>query len=248
MTVSSPIRFAVRHGGRLRGCLRVPGDKSISHRSVMLGSVAEGVTRVEGFLEGEDSLATLEAFRRMGVRIEGPDAGRVVVHGVGLHGLRPPDGPLDLGNSGTSMRLLAGLLAPQPFGVTLVGDTSLTRRPMRRVTEPLAAMGARVETGAGGTPPLVIHPVPGLRGIDYAWFIRRDAAGRRTHHIHFLEAGSSEWERLLFRDYLRSHPEAARAYGELKQRIAAEHPDDRVAYAKAKTRFVRAAMHAARRG
>lgn len=168
MTVSSPIRFAVRHGGRLRGCLRVPGDKSISHRSVMLGSVAEGVTRVEGFLEGEDSLATLEAFRRMGVRIEGPDAGRVVVHGVGLHGLRPPDGPLDLGNSGTSMRLLAGLLAPQPFGVTLVGDTSLTRRPMRRVTEPLAAMGARVETGAGGTPPLVIHPVPGLRGIDYA--------------------------------------------------------------------------------
>lgn len=87
----------------------------------------------------------------------------------------------------------------------------------------------------------------GLPGIAYAWFIRRDAAGRRTHHIHFLEAGSSEWERLLFRDHLRAHPEAARAYGELKQRIAAEHPDDRVAYAKAKTRFVRAAMEAARR-
>lgn len=90
-------------------------------------------------------------------------------------------------------------------------------------------------------------PEHGLPGMDYAWFIRRDAAGRRTHHIHFLEAGSSEWERLLFRDYLRAHPEAARAYGALKLRIAAEHPDDRVAYARAKTRFVREAMQAARR-
>ena len=89
---------------------------------------------------------------------------------------------------------------------------------------------------------------PGLRGIDYAWFIRRDAAGRRTHHIHCLESGSSEWERLLFRDYLRAHPDAAREYGELKRRIAAEHPDDRVAYAKAKTDFIAAAMRAARRG
>lgn len=88
---------------------------------------------------------------------------------------------------------------------------------------------------------------PGLPGIDYAWFIRRDAAGRRTHHIHCLEHGSSEWERLLFRDYLRAHPEAAREYGELKRRIAAEHPDDRVAYAKAKTDFIAAAMRAARR-
>lgn len=86
----------------------------------------------------------------------------------------------------------------------------------------------------------------GLPGIAYAWFIKRDAAGRRTHHIHCLEPGSSEWERLLFRDHLRAHPEAARAYGELKQRIAAEHPDDRVAYAKAKTDFVADAMRAAR--
>ena len=168
MTRSSPVRFVARPGGRLEGRLRVPGDKSISHRAIMLGSIAEGVTRVEGFLEGEDSLATLAAFRRMGVQIEGPDAGRVVVHGVGLRGLRAPDGPLDLGNSGTSMRLLAGLLAGQGFAVTLEGDASLSKRPMRRVTGPLATMGARVEATGEGTPPLAIHPVAGLRGIDYA--------------------------------------------------------------------------------
>lgn len=168
MTVPNPVRFVARPGGRLEGRLRVPGDKSISHRAIMLGSIAEGVTRVEGFLEGEDSLATLAAFRRMGVQIEGPDAGRVVVHGVGLRGLRAPDGPLDLGNSGTSMRLLAGLLAGQGFAVTLEGDASLSKRPMRRVTGPLATMGARVEATGEGTPPLVIHPVAGLRGIDYA--------------------------------------------------------------------------------
>ncbi len=168
MTVPAPVRFVVRPGGRLVGRLRVPGDKSISHRAIMLGSIADGVTRVEGFLEGEDSLATLAAFRRMGVRIEGPEAGRVVIHGVGLRGLRAPDGPLDLGNSGTSMRLLSGLLAGQGFPVTLTGDASLSRRPMRRVTAPLAAMGARVEATSEGTPPLAIQPVAGLRGIDYA--------------------------------------------------------------------------------
>ncbi|MCU0935400.1 MAG: 3-phosphoshikimate 1-carboxyvinyltransferase [Gammaproteobacteria bacterium] len=168
MSLAAPVRYAVRPGGRLAGRLRVPGDKSISHRAIMLGSIADGVTRVEGFLEGEDSLATLAAFRSMGVRIEGPDGGRVVVHGVGLRGLRAPAGPLDLGNSGTSIRLLAGLLAGQGFAVTLAGDASLSRRPMRRVTGPLASMGARVEAAGEGTPPLVIHPVAGLRGIDYA--------------------------------------------------------------------------------
>jgi 3-phosphoshikimate 1-carboxyvinyltransferase len=167
MSLAAPVRFAVRPGGRLAGRLRVPGDKSISHRAIMLGAIADGVTRVEGFLEGEDSLATLAAFRSMGVRIEGPDAGRVVIHGVGLRGLRAPVGPLDLGNSGTSMRLLAGLLAGQGFAVTLVGDASLSKRPMRRVTGPLATMGARVEAAGEGTPPLAIHPVAGLRGIDY---------------------------------------------------------------------------------
>jgi len=165
--LSANVRFLVHPGGALRGRLRVPGDKSISHRSIMLGALAEGVTEISGFLEGEDSLATLRAFRQMGVRIEGPQNGRVTVHGVGLRGLRAPPGPLDLGNSGTSMRLMAGLLAGQGFACTLTGDASLSSRPMRRVTEPLAAMGARIEATARGTAPLHIHPVPGLRGLDY---------------------------------------------------------------------------------
>jgi len=164
----SSIQFRVQPGGRLRGDVRVPGDKSISHRSIMLGSLAEGTTRVQGFLEGEDALATLNAFRAMGVEIEGPEDGRVTIHGVGMHGLRAPDAPLDLGNSGTSMRLLAGLLAGQGFEVTLIGDASLSRRPMKRVTEPLARMGAEINTTPKGTAPLVIRPVDGLRGIDYA--------------------------------------------------------------------------------
>ncbi len=161
------MRFCVKPGGCLQGRLRVPGDKSISHRSIMLGALAEGVTEVTGFLEGEDALATLNAFRRMGVGIQGPDHGRVTIQGVGMHGLRAPGGPLDLGNSGTSMRLLCGLLAGQGFEVTLTGDSSLSGRPMRRVTDPLAQMGADIETTAAGTAPLIIHPVDRLRGIDY---------------------------------------------------------------------------------
>ena len=133
----------------------------------MLGALAEGVTHIAGFLEGEDSLATLEAFRRMGVVIEGPDQGQVTVHGVGMHGLSAPDAPLDLGNSGTSMRLLSGLLAGQGVEVTLVGDASLSGRPMRRVTDPLALMGARIDATEAGTAPLVIHPVDALRAISY---------------------------------------------------------------------------------
>ncbi len=133
----------------------------------MLGSLAEGTTRVSGFLEGDDALATLRAFRAMGVRIEGPEAGRVTIHGVGMHGLQAPEAPLDLGNSGTSMRLLCGLLAGQGFEVTLIGDESLSRRPMKRVTEPLARMGAEINSTPKGTAPLVIRPVDGLRGIDY---------------------------------------------------------------------------------
>ncbi len=167
MTHSSQIRYLVEPGGRLSGTVRVPGDKSISHRSIMLGSIAEGVTEVTGFLEGEDSLATLNAFRQMGVVIEGPDSAAVRIHGVGMHGLRAPGAPLDLGNSGTSMRLLSGLLCGQRFGCTLIGDPSLTKRPMRRVTEPLATMGARIMTTAHGTSPLEIEPVERLRGIDF---------------------------------------------------------------------------------
>lgn len=159
--------FTLSPGGALRGRIRVPGDKSISHRSIMLGSLAEGITRVSGFLQGEDSLATLEAFRSMGVEIDGPEQGRVIVHGVGMHGLKQPDGPLDLGNSGTSMRLLAGLLAGQGLELTLTGDASLSSRPMRRVIDPLAAMGARIDSTGAGTAPLHIHPVESLQGIDY---------------------------------------------------------------------------------
>ncbi len=165
--MTQQIDFIAHPGGRVQGTLRVPGDKSISHRSIMLGSLAEGVTEVTGFLEGEDSLATLQAFRDMGVVIEGPDRGRVVIHGVGLNGLKAPAGPLYLGNSGTSMRLLAGLLAGQPFDVELTGDESLSRRPMKRVSEPLALMGARIDTGEGGRPPLKIHGGQPLKGIDY---------------------------------------------------------------------------------
>ncbi|TPW12453.1 MAG: 3-phosphoshikimate 1-carboxyvinyltransferase, partial [Halothiobacillaceae bacterium] len=138
-----------------------------SHRSIMLGSLAEGVTEVAGFLEGEDSLATLEAFRAMGVVIERPAPGSVVIHGVGMRGLRAPTAPLDCGNSGTSMRLLSGLLAAQAFDVTLVGDESLSKRPMRRVTQPLAEMGARLEATATGTPPLKISGGISLNAISY---------------------------------------------------------------------------------
>jgi len=159
--------YTVQPGGNLRGKVRVPGDKSISHRSIMLGSLAEGVTEVTGFLEGEDSLATLQAFRDMGVQIEGPDAGRVVIHGVGLHGLKEPAEALYLGNSGTSMRLLSGLLAGQKFSTHLTGDSSLSGRPMRRVTEPLAQMGAVIGTTEKGTAPLHIYGEQKLKGIEF---------------------------------------------------------------------------------
>jgi len=163
----SAAAFHVEPGGRLVGRARVPGDKSISHRAIMLGALADGVTEIEGFLEGADALATVAAFHRLGVTIDGPNAGRVVVHGVGIGGLRAPDGPIDLGNSGTSMRLLAGLLAAQPFSTTLTGDASLTRRPMRRVAQPLTQMGAAIATGGDGTPPLTLSGGCALRGVDY---------------------------------------------------------------------------------
>jgi len=164
---SNDLIFLANPGGSLTGQLRVPGDKSISHRSIMLGSLAAGTTEVEGFLEGEDALATIQAFRDMGVVIEGPHQGRVTVHGVGLHGLQAPPGPIYLGNSGTSMRLLAGLLAAQPFDTTLSGDASLTKRPMNRVAKPLREMGAVIETAAEGRPPLTIRGGQKLSGMHY---------------------------------------------------------------------------------
>lgn len=151
----------------LQGSIRVPGDKSISHRSIMFASLAEGTSHISGFLDGEDSLNTLRAFQAMGVHIDGPVDGRVSIEGVGMDGLKPPSKPLDLGNSGTSMRLLAGLLAGQSFDVELSGDASLSKRPMKRVTDPLAEMGARVDTAEGGRPPLKIHGGQKLIGIDY---------------------------------------------------------------------------------
>jgi 3-phosphoshikimate 1-carboxyvinyltransferase len=164
---SNDLVFLANPGGKLSGRIRVPGDKSISHRSIMLGSLAEGTTQVEGFLEGEDALATLQAFRDMGVVIEGPHHGRVTIHGVGLHGLKAPAGPLYMGNSGTSMRLLSGLLAAQPFDTTLTGDASLSKRPMNRVAKPLREMGAVIETGPEGRPPLNIKGGQRLTGMDY---------------------------------------------------------------------------------
>ncbi|WP_461518863.1 bifunctional prephenate dehydrogenase/3-phosphoshikimate 1-carboxyvinyltransferase [Porticoccus sp.] len=165
--MTQTIDYRVLPGQAVSGDIRVPGDKSISHRSIMLGSLANGVTKVTGFLEGEDSLATLQAFRDMGVVIEGPLNGRVVIHGVGMHGLKAPVGPLYLGNSGTSMRLLAGLLSGQSFDVELTGDESLSKRPMERVAAPLRQMGAVIDTNEGGRPPLRIKGGQSLKAIDY---------------------------------------------------------------------------------
>ena len=157
-------RFRVAAGGCVRGEVTVPGDKSISHRAVLLGSIATGTTEVENFLESEDCLATLAAMRAMGVAIERPAPGSVVIDGVGLRGLARPAAPLNMGNSGTAMRLLLGLLAGQAFDATLVGDQSLSRRPMERAAEPLRRMGARIDT-TDGHAPVTVHGTR-LNGID----------------------------------------------------------------------------------
>ena len=161
------VTFRVQPGGTLKGEARVPGDKSVSHRSIMLGSLAEGTTHVTGFLDAEDCLSTMKSFQAMGVLIEGPVDGRVTIQGVGLHGLKAPTQDLYLGNSGTSMRLLSGLLSGQSFDVVLTGDPSLSKRPMKRVTDPLRSMGARIDTTEKGTSPLHIHGGSRLEGIHY---------------------------------------------------------------------------------
>ena len=157
--------IAVR-GRPLAGRVRVPGDKSVSHRALMLSAIAEGESRIAGFLEGEDTLATARILGQLGVAIATPAAGERRVIGVGLHGLRGSTLPLDCGNAGTGMRLLAGLLAGQAFDSTLVGDHSLSARPMGRVIAPLQAMGARIDAD-GGVPPLRIHSNNGLQAIDF---------------------------------------------------------------------------------
>jgi 3-phosphoshikimate 1-carboxyvinyltransferase len=148
------------------GYIRVPGDKSISHRSVMLSSIADGSSEISGFLEGEDSLHTLEAFQTMGVDIR-RDEDKIIVDGVGLHGLKAPTGDLYMGNSGTAMRLLTGLLSGQAFDTRLTGDESLSGRPMKRVTDPMALMGGLIDTQEGGTAPLHIHGGRQLRAMRY---------------------------------------------------------------------------------
>ena len=149
----------------LKGQVTIPGDKSISHRSIILSSLAEGTSEISGFLKGEDCLATLDSFKKMGVKIEEEDE-KISVHGVGLHGLKKPTENLYLGNSGTSMRLLAGLLSGQKFSTVLTGDSSLSSRPMKRILEPLKEMGASISASAN-TAPLSIKPSNKLNGISY---------------------------------------------------------------------------------
>lgn len=167
MSEKKEINFIINPGGSFSGVLRVPGDKSISHRAVMLGSLAEGETHVSGLLDGEDVLATLDAFHAMGVKAKGPENGELTITGAGLNGLQPPAAPLDMGNSGTAMRLMAGILAGQKFDSELVGDTSLSKRPMNRVAVPLQEMGAHIDTRAQGRPPLKINGGADLKGFRY---------------------------------------------------------------------------------
>ena len=166
MSTAVAARWRVAPGGTVAGSFTVPGDKSISHRALMLGAIAHGETRIRGFLEGEDCLATAHALAALGVRIERPAPTVVHVCGAGAGALRAASGTLDMGNAGTAMRLMMGLLAPQRFDATLIGDASLMRRPMERVAQPLRAMGARIDTHEG-RPPVVIHGTPELRGIEY---------------------------------------------------------------------------------
>ena len=162
-------QFTILPGAKtFQGKFTVPGDKSVSHRSIMFGAIAEGTTHVTGFLEGEDALATLQAFRDMGVSIEGPKNGEVTIHGVGMQGLKAPASAIYMGNSGTSMRLLAGMLSAQQFDSVMTGDASLTKRPMERIAKPLREMGAQIQTtGERGTPPVSITGAQALKGIHY---------------------------------------------------------------------------------
>jgi 3-phosphoshikimate 1-carboxyvinyltransferase len=159
--------YVVQPSPQAQGSIRVPGDKSISHRTLMLGGIAEGITEARGFLESEDCLATMQAMRAFGVKIEQTGPQEIRVHGVGLRGLKAAAHPLDMGNSGTAMRLMTGLLSGQSFASELVGDSSLMKRPMERAAAPLRLMGAQIET-LGGKPPVKISPSSDLHGIRYA--------------------------------------------------------------------------------
>ena len=160
-------RFKIRQSGPLFGQLTLPGDKSLSHRAVILGSIARGTTRVTGLLRGEDVTRTIQAFQACGVAIEYQDHDWLVIEGAGLDGLSQPAAAIDLGNSGTSIRLLTGLFAGQGFETVFKGDESLSTRPMRRVVDPLREMGAQISLTSDGTPPVHIHPVSRLQSIDW---------------------------------------------------------------------------------
>ena len=188
----------------LRGSLRVPGDKSISHRSIIFGSLAKGVTKVHDILRGEDVLSTMQVFREMGVQIE--DKGDLVeIHGCGFDGLQEPQHPLDMGNSGTSMRLITGVLAGQNFSAQMVGDDSLSKRPMDRISLPLRQMGVEI---AGQTerdlPPLTIHGNPNLKPIQYQLPI----ASAQVKSALIFAALQAQGESLIIeKDLTRNHTE-----------------------------------------
>ena len=161
------MQFKIQKGNGLKGEITVPGDKSISHRAIMLASLAEGKSQISGFLEGEDCLATIEVFQKMGVCIS-KENGKFSIEGKGLKGLEDPSGYLDFRNSGTSVRLCSGVLVAQEFSSTLIGDSSLSSRPMQRITEPLGLMGANISSIDSGTLPLTIEPVNTLDSIKYS--------------------------------------------------------------------------------
>ena len=188
----------------LRGSLRVPGDKSISHRSIIFGSLAKGVTKVHDILRGEDVLSTMQVFREMGVQIE--DKGDLVeIHGCGFDGLQEPQRPLDMGNSGTSMRLIAGVLAGQNFSAQMVGDDSLSKRPMDRISLPLRQMGVEI---AGQTerdlPPLTIHGNPSLKPIQYQLPI---ASAQVKSALIFVALQAQGESLIIEKDLTRNHTE-----------------------------------------
>ena len=161
------MKFKIQKGNGLKGEIIIPGDKSISHRAIMLASLADGKSEISGFLEGEDCLATIEVFQKMGVIISRRN-GKFLVEGKGLKGLKDPASHLDFRNSGTSVRLCSGVLATQEFSSTLIGDSSLSSRPMLRITEPLGLMGANISSTEAGTLPLRIEPVNSLEAIKYS--------------------------------------------------------------------------------
>ncbi len=168
MSNQTTLTFKAAPSEAINGDITIPGDKSISHRSIMFGSMADGVTNISGFLPGEDCLATMKAFKAMGVKIDGPDENNnVTVYGKGIDGLQAPTQALNVGNSGTSIRLLSGILAGQSFASEMAGDSSLNKRPMMRVVNPLKQMGANISASDDGTPPIKVTGGGQLTAIDY---------------------------------------------------------------------------------